>query len=279
MKLFITGAGGFVASNLRMRLVTDGHHAVCASRRRIPSYGNEIAIQTEYSGDAPARMRGCDAAIHLAGSGAQTIHNQYAAANHLLARTITRWCRDSAIPRIIYFSGLGASAGATTSYFISKYMAEQEIRESGLDYVIFRPAHIIGRDDYLSRNLRDQLKTGSIIVPGSGEYHIQPVSIRDVVEVLLRAVSGDTFRNRTLDMVGPRAIPFKDYIRIAAGKDAPIRHIEMEEAYRRAVRGEQTSYGVDDLNILVGGFVGDHRSLREASGFEFHDFSEAGRPP
>ena len=80
-------------------------------------------------------------------------------------------------------------------------------------------------------------------------------------------------------MVGPRAIPFKDYIRIAAGKDAPIRHIEMEEAYRRAVRGEQTSYGVDDLNILVGGFVGDHSSLREASGFEFHDFLEAGRPP
>ncbi len=282
MKIFVTGASGFVAKNIRCALSKAGHQIVSTSRKRVtPVLHNEENLQTDYSDDHSIipHMKSAHAAIHLVGSGMQTTSIQYHMINQRLTERVIRWCKDADIPRIIYFSGLGVSADTTQGYFISKYLAEEAIRQSGLDYVIFRPSYIIGKDDYLSCNLQRQIKDGNVVIPGSGKYVMQPISIHDVVRIVIKSIHDDTFCNRTLDMVGPRIISYKSYVKMFAKNSARITHMDAEEAYRQAICGETTYYSIDDLNIMMGSFVGNHDKLASISGMKFHDFLEAGSTP
>lgn len=279
MKVFITGANGFVAKNIRQALSKAGHQIVSTSRKGVtPLYDSEKNLQTDYADNVMYHMQGCQVAIHLVGSGIQTPALQYYTINQRLTESVVEWCKYAGISRIIYFSGLGVSADTTFGYFISKYMAEQAIKRSGLDYVIFRPSYIIGKDDYLSRNLQRQIKDGNVIIPGSGKYLMQPISIHDTASIVLKSTSDDAFCNHTLDMVGSRTIPYKTYVKMFIKDSAKITHMDMEEAYRRAICGDETYYSIDDLNIMVGGFVGDHGKLADISGIKFHDFLESGSP-
>ena len=70
----------------------------------------------------------------------------------------------------------------------------------------------------------------------------------------------------TLDLVGPRVIPYRRLAAALAPPGAPLRTVPLAEAYRSAVRDPSYAYGTDDLNILVGGFTGDHQALRKAAG-------------
>lgn len=282
MKILVTGASGFVAKHVRCALSKADHQIVSTSRKKVtPVLHNEENVQTDYSDDhgIMPHIKSVHAAIHLVGSGKQTTGIQYHMINQRLTESVIRWCKDAGIPRIIYFSGLGVSADTTQGYFISKYMAEEAIRQSGLDYVIFRPSYIIGKDDYLSCNLQRQIKDGNVIIPGSGKYVMQPISIHDVVRIVIKSMHDDTFCNRTLDMVGPRIISYKSYVKMFVKDSAGVTHMDAEEAYRRAICGEGTYYSIDDLNIMLGSFVGRHDELARMSGMKFHDFLEAGSTP
>ena len=274
-EILVTGATGFVARNLRAALIYNGHRVTSVSRNRPePLDGETVVSVCGYDDpDITRAARGCGAVVHLAGSGRQTVRCTYADANHAPAAAVARMCTKLGIPRMVYLSGLGVSPYATSGYFISKYMAERAV--SGVaEPVILRPSYIIGSDDHLTAGLKRQMRGGVITVPGSGDYAMQPVAIGDVVRVLEMAATAPRMAGRTLDLVGPQTTTFAEYASALAGTRAEIMHADMETTYRDAVLGKNPAYELDDLNIMVAGYVGDHGELREATGMEFCDVPE-----
>ena len=274
--VFVTGAGGFVATHARKYLNECDFRIISASRRTIKPLKNESTIRiNQYNDDSISeQVAGFDAALHLVGSGRQTVQTTYAHANFETTLHVIRQCQNSNIRHITYLSGLGVSSESPLGYFISKYVAEQAIINSGVDYTILRPSYIIGPNDHLTRNLQKQVQNGKLYIPGSGKYLLQPISIQDTVRILEKAATGQ-LRNQILDMVGPRAISFMEYAKVFAGPNIPISHIDMEAAYRQAILGQDPIYELDDLNIMVAGFVGDHSKLSRATGMKFRDVLEA----
>ena len=106
-----------------------------------------------------------------------------------------------AIKSIFYFSGLGVSKNSTSRYFISKFKAEQIIINSGLNYTIFRPSYIIGKDDYLTKNVQKQIRKNKIVIPGSGKYIIQPIFINDVCKIVYLAIKSKKFLTNPISWV------------------------------------------------------------------------------
>lgn len=269
-KILVTGAGGFVARNLRAALIRKGHHITSISRSIPQPLDGETVLRVSGYDDPgiPGAARGCHAVIHLAGSGRQTATYSYADANYAPAAAVARICNESGIPRMVYLSGLGVSPYATSGYFISKYMAERAV--SGVpEPVIFRPSYIIGPDDHLTANLKRQVRSGMITIPGSGNHTMQPIAIHDVVQILETAAAAPGMAGRTLDMVGPQTLTFAEYASAFAGVSASVTHADMETVYRDAVLGRNPVYELEDLNIMVGGYVGDHGALRRATGLKF----------
>ncbi|RNJ76985.1 MAG: NAD-dependent epimerase/dehydratase family protein [Nitrosopumilus sp. H13] len=269
VRIAVTGAGGFVARHLRRHLLQNGIDTVSISRKNFaPLRGEQKIISKNYKDGVLSGIRGSDALIHLVGIGRQSIRNSYGAVNTGTARNMIQLCERAGIRRIIYLSGLGVSPAAELEYFISKYNAEQLIKKSELDYVIFRPSYIVGGDDPLSMHLKKQIKNTAIEIPGSGRYSFQPVHIGDVVRILMDSATKSKFRNKTLDLVGPERITFERYVRLFS-PGTRIKKMELEKAYRAAMTNPGQEPGVDDLNIMIGSFEGDHDRLANTAGTKF----------
>ena len=175
----------------------------------------------------------------------------------------------------MYISGLGVSNNSISSYFISKYKAEQKIINSGLDYTILRASYIIGKNDPMAINLTNQIQSGKIIIPGKGNYHLQPIFVNDVAEIIYHSVISKKFSNKTIELVGPEKITFKQFVNYFKGKrKIKIENVGLEHAYRDALHNPNSNYGIDDLNIMIGDFTGNHNKLKKLTRLKFKKFRD-----
>jgi len=277
LKIVVTGASGFIAKNLRKYFSEKNIELISISRNDFKNFKYERKIISKNYEEQTLlkKIKNSDALIHLVGIGKQTVNTDYDLINTNLTKHVVNLSKKARIKKIVYLSGLGVSANTSLGYFISKYNAEKQIVDSGLDYTIFRPSYIVGKDDLLSKNLKKQIKSGEIRIPGSGKYSIQPIHVSDVVKILFESVSELRFKNKILDLVGPDFITFEKYVKLfSKGTKTKIKKINLEEAYRDTITNSKSDFGIDDLNILIGNFKGNHQKLSKLSKIKFQSVLE-----
>jgi len=276
-QIVITGASGFIARNLRKYLSEKNIKLISISRNDFKQYKNEHKVISKNYDEKNllSKIKNSDALIHLVGIGKQSIKTDYDMINVEFTKHIVNLCKKAKIKNFVYTSGLGVSSNTSLGYFISKYKAERLIINSGLNYTIFRPSYIVGKDDQFTKYLKKQIKKGKIEIPGSGHYSIQPIYINDVVKIILQSVLQTKFRNKIIDLVGPDCITFEQYVKLFSnGTQTSIRKINLEDSYHSAITNSNSDFGVDDLNILIGNFKGNHNKLRKITEMKFQSVVE-----
>ena len=263
----ITGANGFVAKNLRNFLSKNHIKVIAIARKTFQKHHTETVVysKTLLEKGLQNKLRNCDALVHLIGIGKQSSRYNFED-NIDLTKNMIKTCKKSGIKKIVYMSGLGVTKNSRSDYFISKYKAEQEIINSGLDYTIFRPSYIVGKKDYLSKFILKQIKKGIVIIPGSGKYHLQPIFVEDVAKIILESISEKKFSNKILDLVGPEIIKFEDFVRyFVKNKKTKIQKINLESIYHDALHNPKSVYDLDSLNLLIGDYTGNLKQLQKTS--------------
>ena len=276
-KIIVTGASGFIAKNLRKYLSEKNIELISISRRDFKNYNCETKIISKNYEEKNLfkKIQNSEALIHLVGIGKQSVNADYDMINTDLTKHVVNLCKKARIKKIIFLSGLGVSSNTSLGYFISKYNAEKQIINSGIDFTIFRPSYIVGKDDLLSKNLKNQIKSGVITIPGSGKYLIQPIHVSDVVKVIFESISQLRFKNKIIDLVGPDYVTFEQYVKLfSKGTKTKIKKINLEDAYHNAIINKKSDFGIDDLNILIGNFKGNHKKLSKLSKIKFQSVLE-----
>lgn len=272
MKIVVTGASGFIAKNLRKYLSEKNVELISISRNDFKNFKCETKIISNNYDEKNLlkKIQNSDVLIHLVGIGKQSINTDYDMINTELTKHIVNLSKKARIKKIIFLSGLGVSSNTSLGYFISKYNAEKQIIDSGLDFTVFRPSYVVGKDDLFTKNLKKQIKSGEIIIPGSGTYSIQPIHVSDVVKVIFESALQSKFNNKIIDLVGPDYVTFEKYVKLfSKGTQTKIRKIKLEEAYHNAIMNSKSEFGIDDLNILIGNFKGNHKRLSKISKIKF----------
>ena len=263
----ITGANGFVAKNLRNFLSKNHIKVIAIARKTFQKHHTETVVysKTLLEKGLQNKLRNCDALVHLIGIGKQSSKYNFED-NVDLTKNMIKTCKKSGIKKIVYISGLGVTKNSRSDYFISKYKAEQEIINSGLDYTIFRPSYIVGKKDYLSKFILKQIKKGIVIIPGSGKYHLQPIFVEDVAKIIVESIYEKKFSNKILDLVGPEIIKFEDFVRyFVKNKKTRIQKINLESIYHDALHNPKSVYDLDSLNLLIGDYTGNLKQLQKIS--------------
>ena len=99
--------------------------------------------------------------------------------------------------------------------------------------------------------------------------------MQDIAKVILNSIISKKFSKKIIELVGPETVTFNEYVKLFKGKsNIKIKNIDLEEAYFDALHNPNSNYGVDDLNILVGDFVGNHNKLKKLCGFNFESFRD-----
>jgi len=259
-RVAVTGANGFVGKSVRKLLYKNKVRVLGISRKNFDKYSTETNVQSKNLLEQllQKKLKNYDAMVHLIGIGVESPKSTFKEINVNLTKNVIKTCKKSGIKKIIYISGLGVSKNNTSSYFASKYKAEQEIINSGLDYTIFRASYIIGKTDHLSKSLSKQMKKGTIIIPGSGKYQLQPIFVEDVAKIILESILRKKFSNKILDLVGPKKISFEDFVKLfSKNTKVKFKKINLRDVY------DEGTYSSESLDILTGDYTSDVRHLQK----------------
>ena len=256
----VTGANGFVGKNVRKFLYKNKVRVLGISRKNFGKYSTETKAQSKnlLEQRLQKKLKNYDALVHLIGIGVESSGSTFEEINVNLTKNTIKLCKKSGIKKIIYISGLGVSKNNTSNYFTSKYKAEQEIINSGLDYTIFRASYIIGKTDHLTKSLSKQMKKGVIIIPGSGKYQLQPIFVEDVAKIILKSIVEKNFSKKILDLVGPRKISFEDFVKLfSKNTKVKFKKINLKNAY------DEGTYSLESLDLLIGNYTSDMTQLQK----------------
>jgi len=267
-RIAVTGASGFVGKNLRNFLHKKKINVLGISRKNFRKHSSEVKITSTnlLESKLQTKLKNYDVLVHLIGIGRESPKSTFEEINLNLTKNVIKACKNAGIKKIIFISGLGVSKNNQSDYFISKYNAEREIINSGLDYTIFRASYIMGKTDYLTKALSMQMKKGTIIVPGSGKYRLQPIFVLDVAKIILEAILEKKFSKKIIDLVGPQKISFEDFVKLfTKNTRVKIKKINLDDAYDEAKRNTKAVYGLESLNILVGDYTSDGKQLQKLS--------------
>jgi NADH dehydrogenase len=214
MKVIVTGGTGFVGSAIADRLTAEGHSVGIVSRRRPanPSFqhlGPLAALSAE-----PERLRGFGAVIHLVGIISEPDKNAFEEIHVEGTRIAVEAARASGIKRFIHMSALGTRPNASSRYHQTKWAGEELVRNSGLEWTLFRPSLIYGSGDQFI-NLFEKISRWSPFVPiiGGGASLVQPIEVGAVARCFAGALSRPETAGRTFDLCGRERLSFRELIR------------------------------------------------------------------
>jgi hypothetical protein len=118
-------------------------------------------------------------------------------------------CVKAAVGRVVQLSALGSPASAR--FLATKHAADAHLMSLPLEWSVLRPSLVVGRDGSSSRWFRALASLPLTPLPGRGTQPVQPVSLDDLCEAVLRAGEGAAAR-MVIDVVGPAPMTYRDML-------------------------------------------------------------------
>ena len=217
--ILATGSTGFIGPKIVHRLRAEGKDVRCLVRDRrrgklLESWGCELVegdVTDRRSLDAAAA--GCDVVIHLVSIIAGR-RQEFERVMEQGTRNLVDAAKAAGVRRFILMSALGASEATRdlVPYYRAKWEMERTVRESGLEYVIFRPSFVFGSDGgALARFTRLAKFTPVTPIVGSGNQRLQPIWVDDVAAYFAAAVDKPAAANRTFELGGPDIVTWNEF--------------------------------------------------------------------
>jgi uncharacterized protein YbjT (DUF2867 family) len=222
--ILVTGATGYIGRHLVARLVAQEERPRCLVRNISRAANILPAGKIEFvKGDttSPATLetavQGIDTIVHTAFITAdhkQSAGNQYEATNVQGTANLIKAAKKAGVKRIIVLSGLGTRPDQPGSYMQGRYLAEQMVKESGLDWTIIQPSVLFGKNAPFIKGLTDLIRTSPVVpLIGGGKVMFQPIYVEDVVTVILNVLhEPERAKDKTYTIGGPAYYSFTQII-------------------------------------------------------------------
>jgi len=208
----VTGVFSYTGRAIAEELLARGDEVRTLSRADAP--GDPLRDKVEV---APLRF---DESLADSLAGVRTLYNTYwirfpgggVGFEDAVANTIALFeaARRAGVERVVHVSVANADRADDLPYFRGKHQIEQWLASSGLQHAIVRPTLVFGPNDILINNIAWIVRRAPIfMVPGRGEYRVQPVSLGDTARLCLDATDGST-----IDAAGPETLTFRELVEL-----------------------------------------------------------------
>ena len=246
MRIFVTGATGFIGAHFVERALAEGHEVIGLYRsdgakhreviERLGEHGASLRrvdiLEPESFADT---LKGADCVCHFAAafreSGADEAY--FERMNVEGTSNVARAAVAAGVKRFVHCGTAGIYgqrvAGTISestpirpwnSYERSKLAADQRVREiaseAGMEFVILRPTAVYGpRDERLMKLFRSVQK-GRFPLFGSGDGRRHMIYVTDLADAFLRACTAPKAVNHELIVAGPKAVPLREMLQTIA---------------------------------------------------------------
>lgn len=206
-KVILTGASGFVGSNLRDALLADGADVISLVRADSPPSKRGRSAPVDYADEATLRAvferEQPDYVFHVAGATKGVTYEDFERGNVLPTRSLLNALRDAwpALKRFLMVSSLTAYGPSNDGpplresdaprpvehYGRSKLAAERVVEQSELPWTIVRPSGVYGPADVDTLVLFRAAKMGVNLFYGNQQKRAAMVYVDDLVDAMIGA--------------------------------------------------------------------------------------------
>jgi NADH dehydrogenase len=221
MKVLVAGGTGFIGSYLCRALAEDGHEVTAMSRSPAETpegVDSAVGDVTAYDSIAPA-VEDHDAVVNLVAlsplfepKGGNVMHDRVHRAG---TENLVRAAEEAGADRFLQMSALGADPDGDTAYIRTKGQAEEIVRESDLEWTVFRPSVVFGEGgEFVSftKRLKGMFAPGVPLypLPGGGKTRFQPIHVEDLVPMLAAALESDDHVGAVYEVGGPETLTLRE---------------------------------------------------------------------
>ena len=226
-RIFVTGASGFIGREICAKLLDVGYYLTVLRRKgsHLPyPLNSDDRVQIQ-SGDVmkpstyASAMENHHAVIHLVGIIRQfpeknitfeKLHTE--ATGNVLSAAIR-----AGVNRFLHMSALGTGRTAINPYHSTKWEAEEIVRQSKIEFTIFRPSIVYGKHDSFTNMIADMIRKYHMFpLIGGGKSKLQPIAVEDVAKGFIRALNEIHSIGRTYDIGGPEKFKFAEMVKLIA---------------------------------------------------------------
>ena len=234
----MTGATGFVGPKVVHALRERDLAVRCLVRKpsgnaagTLAAWGCEL-VEGDLT-DPGSLMRGVEGAevvVHLVAI-RQGSDDQFRTVMEQATRDLVAVATPVGVRRIVLMSALGTSEESRdlVPYYRAKWEMEQTVAASGLEYVIFRPSFIFGKDGGILPTFRKLAQLAPVTpIIGSGKQRIQPIWVDDVAAYFAAGVDLPEASGRIFELGGPDAVSWNEFwaqLKQSLGQRRPSMHV------------------------------------------------------
>jgi nucleoside-diphosphate-sugar epimerase len=251
LRITVTGATGFIGSQLVDRLLADGHQVTALVRQpsSIPPLTEKgvtaVVGDVTDNGSLATAMTGADLVFHLARARAHgALPREAFRVNAEGSRNVARAAMAAGARRVVHASSstvYGSRVGLVreeavlrpdSAYARSKADAEKAMKaEAGDRAVIARITAVMGPGAGTWKPLATSAAAGTLRLVGSGSNMHHPADVSDILHGLIRCAFTDGIGGRTYNLAGPEPVSVADLREHLARAAAPGRAIRHPRSY------------------------------------------------
>jgi NADH dehydrogenase len=239
MKVLVTGGTGFVGTHLVNALLRRGHGVAVLARHPDHTHNRFNHPVERCRGDVldpgtlPRALAGRDAVVHLVGIISEKREQTFDRVHREAVENLVGVLQATGVRRLLHMSAMGTSDDSPSEYGRTKAAGERAVRESGLDWTIFRPSIVFGPGDGFVSLLAPIVAKNPLIIPviGKGETRFQPVSVYDVARVYCDALEKPETAGKTFEVGGPEVLTLNEIYReiatVLGRRRKPLVHLPL----------------------------------------------------
>lgn len=224
MKVVLAGAYGNLGSDIFRELLKQGHEVVAAdiAQRDIGVEGNYTFKKIDVTN--PETLKGlCDGAdvvittVGLTKTSAAVTNYQIDYQGNL---NILNEAKAAGVKRFTYISVIKADKAPKVPMLHAKYLFEEELKKSGLTWVIHRPT---GYFYDIVKVFKPMVEKGEVTLLGKKPVHANVISTEDFAEFIVKSMLDE---NKTYNVGGKETYSYEQIAQLcfqAAGKPAVIK--------------------------------------------------------
>ena len=218
----VTGATGYTGRYITSLLLEQGH--------RVQSLTGHLERENPFQNQVPLKPFSFDKpeALQRSLEGTDTLFNTYWIRVDHAGRThdqcveqtkvMFQAARNAGVRRIVHISITNPDPESDLPYFRGKGQVEDALRAlDGVSHAILRPTVLYSTEDVLLNNIAWTLRKFPVmLLPGWGNYAIQPVFVEDLAQLAVEVSNKD--ENIEADAAGPEIYSYRIMLRTIRGK-------------------------------------------------------------
>ncbi len=221
MRIFLTGASGFLGQHLIPVLLAAQHEIIACTRQpaRWQALWPQVQwVACDYTQDHQpsvwvSRLTGVDVVINAVGIIQESKQQRFDDLHTHAPIALFQAAEQLGIRRVLQISALGAEAETYTAYQHSKQAADSALWQLDVEPIIVYPSIVVGRGGG-STTLFSALAALPVMpLIGDGQQRLQPIHIDDFTASIVRLIDNWSGHQR-LALVGKEEVSFAELLRL-----------------------------------------------------------------